>query len=379
MIKIAIALSVLVTLNAYIYKRVLGSRPWLVAMAGLFVLQVIGPLGDHLFLPQLNSRFGLTGPIAMLDWTSYLSLGIVACLAFYGLSLDLFKLLWKAALKPDSFVNLERRSLLTLGFATAGTIGLGVEQAVAGPEVRSVSIPLKGLPTSFDGFRIVQISDLHVGPLIDRDYVVNTVDIANRLKADLIALTGDFVDGSVEYLRSAVAPLALLKSVHGSYFITGNHEYYWGVDAWMGEFERLGATVLDNRHVVIDNGLDSFVLAGISDLSTLRMAGSNQSDPAAALAGSPKDKVKLLLAHHPGSYDMAESAGFDLQLSGHTHAGQFFPFSLLIPLFHRYYQGLNRHKNMWVYVNRGTGYWGPPIRTGVPSEITLITLRSQPI
>ena len=245
---------------------------------------------------------------------------------------------------------------------------------MARPSVRSVTIPLKGLPQSFNGFKIAQISDLHVGPMIGRDYTQSVVNLTNSLNPDLIALTGDFVDGSVAQLAEDVAPLADLRSVHGSFYITGNHEYYWGAEDWMAEFKRLGARVMVNEHERISRGDDHIVLAGIPDLSTLRNQNIESADAEKSLLGVADGVVKILLAHQPNSYEMAYKAGVDLQLSGHTHAGQFFPFSPLIRFFQRYYQGLNRHDSMWIYVNSGTGYWGPPLRTGVPSEITLITL-----
>jgi len=158
------------------------------------------------------------------------------------------------------------------------------------------------------------------------------------------------------------------------YFVTGNHEYYWNAPAWSAEMRRLGARVLDNEHVVLQRGAGHLVLAGVPDYSTRHLPEGQRSDPARALRGAPADAVKILLAHQPASYADAQAAGFDLQLSGHTHGGQYFPFSQLIRFFQRYYKGLNRHGGLWVYVNRGTGYWGPPLRAGVPAEITLLTL-----
>jgi len=379
MIKVVIALSVLSILNAYVVIRVIGRNrmPLWLALA-FFGLQLLGPFGDRLLFPILKRFTDVTLPFTVLDWLSYLALGLLACLFLYGLVADLARVIWNYAAK-DSTVNFERRALLTLGGATLGTTVIGVGQAVAGPSVRMVTIPLKGLPPSFDGFKIAQISDLHVGPMIGRDYTQNVVSITNGLAPDLVALTGDFVDGSVEQLKDDVAPLADLKSVHGSYYITGNHEYYWGAAPWIAEFKRLGARVLSNDHVLIRRSDDRFILAGIPDLSTLRNSDIESASAEQALQGSPDGLVKILLAHQPNSYDMASKAGFDLQISGHTHAGQFFPFSPFIRFFQRYYQGLNRHENLWIYVNSGTGYWGPPLRTAVPSEITLITLRSETV
>jgi predicted MPP superfamily phosphohydrolase len=265
---------------------------------------------------------------------------------------------------------------MTLGLATAGTTVLGVAQAVAGPEMVPVDIPLKGLPPAFDGFRIVQISDLHAGPIIGLPYVEDVVAKAMAAQPDLIVLTGDFVDGEPDQLRGDLAPLASLSAAHGVFYIPGNHEYYWGLDRWIEEFRALGATPLINEHRVVSMGDDRLVLAGIADLAAGRFDGAAQPDIDRALADTPAGVPRILLAHQPNSYVLTEGKDIALQLSGHTHAGQYFPFSLLIGLFHRYYKGLNRHGDMWVYVNRGTGFWGPPLRTTVPSEITLLTLRA---
>jgi predicted MPP superfamily phosphohydrolase len=198
--------------------------------------------------------------------------------------------------------------------------------------------------------------------------------MANELQPDLIALTGDFIDGTVEELRDDAAPLAQLSAPQGVWFVTGNHEYYWDAAAWVQEFRRLGIRVLVNQHEVIRKGSDAVILAGITDYSTRHSNRTDASDAKKALEGAPKGLVKILLAHQSASYAAAHAAGFDLQLSGHTHAGQYFPYTLLIGFFQKYYKGLNRHDNMWVYVNTGTGYWGPPLRAGVPAEISLIRL-----
>jgi predicted MPP superfamily phosphohydrolase len=205
----------------------------------------------------------------------------------------------------------------------------------------------------------------------------NVVNIANGLKPDLIALTGDFVDGTIVELAEDIAPISQFQSPQGSFYITGNHEYYWGAEAWIEHFKILGLNVLANEHRLIKKDGAAIVLAGVNDYSTLRMGTDEACNPQKSIDGAPSGLVKILLAHQPVTYDMAEKAGFDLQLSGHTHAGQYFPFSLLIRFFQKYYKGLNRYKNMQIYVNIATGYWGPPLRTGVPTEITLITLRPE--
>ena len=238
-----------------------------------------------------------------------------------------------------------------------------------------MDVPIDGLPAEFDGYRIAQVSDLHVGPTIGADFAQTVVDTVNGLRPDLVALTGDLVDGSVEHLSEGIAPLGSLKSQDGVFFVTGNHEYYSGVRAWCRKMADLGAQVLLNSHQVVSRGSARMLVAGVTDYSAGRMLPSHKSDVSAALAGAPDCDIKMLLAHQPKSAEAAGPHGFDLQLSGHTHGGQIFPWTLVVPLVHRFSRGLYAFGSGWVYVNPGTGYWGPPMRVGVPSEITLLTLR----
>jgi hypothetical protein len=245
--------------------------------------------------------------------------------------------------------------------------------------VVTVRVPLAGLPAPLQGFTIVQISDIHVGPTIRARYVEAIVEAVNRLKPDLVAITGDLVDGSVAELGEQVAPLRRLVSRHGTFFVTGNHEYYSGAAPWIAELERLGIKVLHNEHVVIERAGAKLVLAGVPDYGAGHFDQSHRSDPQAALAGAPaRAAVKVLLAHQPRTAPAAAQAGFDLQLSGHTHGGQFLPWTFFVRLQQPFTAGLHRLGRMWVYVSRGTGYWGPPKRLGAPSEITEIKLISSP-
>jgi predicted MPP superfamily phosphohydrolase len=324
------------------------------------VLQVMGPLLYRAYPDRFTNSF-------ILHWLTYTTLGLFASLFFYTVFADAVLLVWSFLNKGTDNVDLERRNVLLVGGLTLGTTVLGLAQTAAGPRLEEVEIPIRNLPDSFVGFRIAQISDLHVGPLIRKSYVQNVVNMVTECKPDLIALTGDFADGAVRHLRDDIMPLSELKAPYGKFFVTGNHEYYWEPKEWLDLHREMGARILNNEHVVIEKGGDKLVVAGVNDIS-------QDSNPKAAAAGAPIGVPKILLAHQPASYKEAYEAGFDLQLSGHTHAGQFFPWSLVVKLAQKYYKGLNRHENMWVYVNRGTGYWGPPIRFGVPSEITLLKL-----
>ncbi len=300
-------------------------------------------------------------------------------------SLFVLTLLREAALLVASAVDLFRPGLIPIAElqawsavavpVIAGLLTLvGFFNARRNAVVRSVDVSIADLPHALHGFTIVQISDVHVGPTIRRRYVDAIVDTVNALDADMIAITGDLVDGSVEQLSPHTEPLARLSSRHGSYFVTGNHEYYSGVGGWVDELRRLGLCVLMNEHVVLDHGGESVVIAGVTDFSAHHYHESHRSDPAAAMAGAPPAAVRVLLAHQPRSAFVAETAGYDLQLSGHTHGGQFWPWNFFVRMQQPFTAGLKRLGNLWVYTSRGTGYWGPPKRVGAPSEITRLRL-----
>jgi predicted MPP superfamily phosphohydrolase len=237
--------------------------------------------------------------------------------------------------------------------------------------VKEVDVPIAGLSAALQGFTIVQLSDVHVGSSVKRPYVQAIVDAVNRLDADAVAITGDLVDGRVADLHGDVAPLADLRSRHGTFFVTGNHEYYSGAREWSSWLARLGLTVLNNEHVVLQHGGGTLVMAGVTDYGAGHFEPEQRSDPVRAMQGAPADAgLRVLLAHQPRSAPAAADAGFEVQLSGHTHGGQIWPFHLFIPLQQPFVAGLRKLRQLWVYTSRGTGYWGPPMRIGAPSEIT---------
>ncbi|ADU63499.1 MULTISPECIES: metallophosphoesterase [Pseudodesulfovibrio] len=253
--------------------------------------------------------------------------------------------------------------------------GYSIFEARRNPVVVQNDLSVPGLPPGLDGFTIAQISDTHIGPTLRGGWMRMVVDEVNALGADMVVHTGDMVDGSVSALRREVAPLAELKARHGVWLCTGNHEYYSGVEAWLEESARLGMRPLVDEHTLIDTGQGRILLAGVADYRAPIIHPAHASSPAAAMAAAPDHDVSILLAHQPMSIYEASRAGFDIQLSGHTHGGQFFPWTLAIHLFQPYVRGLHWHENTLLYVNTGTGYWGPPMRLGTAPEITLHTLR----
>jgi len=395
-----IAICIWVTAHLYVGTRLihgshLRTRWKIVAWAALLTMMTLGP--SALFIRGIPHKG--TGLIA-LEWASYLSMGFFLILLPSVLVRDLG---WLVGAAVDSVVAAVRRVSLArrrvgvparsvlpvdpdrrrfllqsmnvglVGFS--GTLtGFGVYEARRTPDVVRVDIPIVDLPPDLAGFRIAQITDTHVGPMIRREMMQEFVAVANALEPDMIAVTGDLADGYLPEMRPHVEPVADLRAPHGVYFVTGNHEYYWDYEGWIAEVRRLGLTVLLNEHRVLERGSGRILLAGVTDYSAGRYNLAAASDPMAALAGAPRADVKIVLAHQPKSIYEVSDTGYDLQISGHTHGGQFFPWGLFVHLLQPYVAGLHRHGNTWIYVSRGTGYWGPPLRIAAPPEITLLTL-----
>ncbi len=368
-------------LHAYLGARLLPSLAAWPAIQGsvaalLVVTFVAMPFG-------LGGRRLQSKRIALaMTWVGLLCMGLFSSLLVLTLLRDAFLVVahgvawaWPEGvdlprLAADSALAVPALGLLVtlVGFANARRTAAVV----------TVEVPIDALPPALHGFTIAQISDVHVGPTIRRPYLRAIVEKVNRIGADMVAVTGDLVDGSVRDLAPHVAPLAGLESTHGTFFVTGNHEYYSGAAGWVRELERLGVTVLQNQHVVLRHGAGQIVIAGVTDYSAGRFEAGRRSDPHAAIHGAPAGTVRVLLAHQPRSAGEAQKAGFHLQLSGHTHGGQFLPWNLFVRLQQPFTAGLHRLHGLWVYTSRGTGYWGPPKRFGAPSEITRLRLVPAP-
>jgi predicted MPP superfamily phosphohydrolase len=260
-----------------------------------------------------------------------------------------------------------------VGALVLALAGLALRSGLSLPAVRRVEIALARWPRALDGFRIVQISDIHIGPVLGRRFAERLTARVNALAPDLVAVTGDLVDGSVEALRDEVEPFAALAAGHGVYFVTGNHDVYSGGNSWVERVRELGLRVLRNERVAI-GGADGFDLAGVDDHRGDWVRGSTE-DLDAAFAGRDASRAVILLAHDPGTFRRAAKRGVDLQLSGHTHGGQFWPFNYLVRLAVPYVAGLHRVGASQLYVSRGSGFWGPPMRLLAPAEITEIVLR----
>ena len=330
-----------------------------------YALMLAGLMARAIQTRSLADRVAAAGLFAVSLFSS---------LFVFTLLRDLVLLVAIVALSPRHVHSLQTTSALLVVGIAAFVTAVGFAGARRRARIVNVDVPLDNLPLALQGFSIAQISDVHVGSTIKRQYVDAIVDAVNGLKADLIAVTGDLVDGSVQELARHIAPLARLRARHGAFLVTGNHEYYSGERAWTAEFRRLGLHVLLNEHVVVSHQGAPLVVAGVTDYSAHHFNPAQRSDPAAALSGAPPDAAKILLAHQPRSAPAAATAGFDLQLSGHTHGGQFWPWNLFVRFQQPFTAGLHRLNHLWVYISRGTGYWGPPNRFGAPSEITLLRL-----
>ncbi|MFV2017448.1 metallophosphoesterase [Micromonospora sp. LOL_023] len=280
---------------------------------------------------------------------------------------------------PSRRLLLARGVAVFAGLTAAGVTGYGVRTALGPPRLDRVRIPLARLPRAMDGLRIATVSDIHIGPLTGPAHTARIVELINSLDADLVAVVGDLVDGTVTELGSSAAPLADLRSRYGSFFVTGNHEYYSGVEEWVAEVNRLGLQVLVNeRREIVTSG-------GVLDLAGVNDATGETAGVSGPLAGPDYDRALgdrdpgrpvVLLAHQPVQAQEAARYGVDLQLSGHTHGGQLVPFNLLVGLVQPVVSGLGSVDGTQVYVTNGAGFWGPPVRVGAPPQVSLVELRA---
>jgi predicted MPP superfamily phosphohydrolase len=309
-----------------------------------------------------------------LRWISYLWLGTFGLVLVTVAGMDLLFAVLKWA-QPAMFEDWGSAKALAILAVAAPAVAWGVYTARGAATIEKVDVAIRGLGEKFEGLRIVQISDLHVGETLGDAFLQRVVGQVNALKPDVVAITGDLVEGSVHHIREQLAALAKLQSTHGVFYVTGNHEYYHGGAAWEDEVRRLGVNVLHNEHRVLTREDDALVIAGVTDHDAHHFGAHHASRPDHALADAPKGAPRILLAHQPRSARHAAPHGVDLQLSGHTHGGQMFPWMFFVLFQQPVISGLRELYGIQVYTNRGTGYWGPPIRLGPRPEITELTLR----
>ena len=360
--------------HRYIWARLVRDAALPAAWArGLTVALVALAMSVPLaFFAMRGLPRGLGAP---LSWVAYVWMGFLLYLflltALSDAGRGIAALVGALPKDPERRLFLARAVAAIVGGAAAAIGAGGMANALRGFDVKRVRIPLAKLPPRASGYAIVQMSDVHVGPTIGKSFVEGVVRETNALEPDMVVITGDLVDGSVDELRALVAPLAGLRAKDGVYFVTGNHEYYSGADAWIAHLATLGVRVLRNERVDV-RGL--FDLAGVDDASSGRMLPHHGQDVARATEGRDPSRALVLLAHQPKALRDAVPAGVDLQLSGHVHGGQMIPFNWLVRLDQPLVAGLHLVEKTWVYVSQGTGYWGPPMRVGSGAELTRIEL-----
>jgi predicted MPP superfamily phosphohydrolase len=357
-------------------------KPWnIVAWVGLILFFVL-PIASMVFIRRSG------GTPLLLSWITYVGLGFISFVFFLLLLRDtLWFLAWigrkisalvsHKKIEPDPSRRqflLQSMNLGVVGAAALAT-SYGIYEARKTPGLVDLDIPIPRLPQAFDGFRIVQICDIHAGLTVDQGWIETVVKEVQKQSPDLIAFVGDMVDGSVPGLESTVAPFADLRAPFGKFFTTGNHEYYSGANPWIKQADVLGFDVLMNEHRKIEKNGSSIVLAGITDYSAGQFYKEQASDPHKAVEQAAIDDVKILMAHQPRSLYQFGDLRIDFTMHGHTHGGQFIPWNWFATLGQPFIKGLHRWNDGLVYVSKGTGYWGPPVRLGARSEVTVFTLR----
>lgn len=357
----------------YVWERLIQTaglaEPVRQLLLGFFVV-------GYLLQASRWALYKVKGDLSWLIGPAYFSFGLLSHLFLATLAKDLLSLVWwgisaDTYLRWDDTVNPWMSYLIFFGCFALSL--WGAQSAYEGPELKEVDIDT-GHGVTQTPLRVVQLSDIHVGPIIKKTYIEDVVRRVNELEADVICITGDLGDGMPEHLTEDLLPLSKMKSRMGVYYVTGNHEYYWNINGWIRAVKALGMKVLFNDGELLPTEKRPVWLGGVPDISAWRIRPDHTHSPEQAAVGAPANAYKILLAHQPRSCFTAEKAGFDLMLSGHTHGGQYLPFTWIVHWFNPFSQGLGRLNALQVYVNVGTGFWGPPLRLGVMSEITLLKI-----
>ncbi len=391
---IVVILGIFGLAHVYIWKRLIkdttatGRVRW--TLTGVLII-LAALLVSALLLPRVTP----VGDAAWIAWPGYLWFAAVGYLLLTLLALEPIRLALRGwvnrASEParqvagdesgttaravNRRVFLARTSAAAAGAASVGLVGVGAVTALGAPELLHVPVRLRRLDPALNGFRIAVVSDIHLGALLGRKHTERIVRIINEAEPDLVAIVGDLVDGSVEDLGWAAEPLRDLSSREGTFFVTGNHEYFTSdTDAWLRRLDELGVRTLRNENTAIGRAGAAFDLAGINDVT-----GARSSDPPdfdRALSGLDGSRPTVLLAHQPVMVSQASARGVDLQLSGHTHGGQTWPFGYVVAAVQPSLAGMSVVDNTQLYVSRGAGFWGPPVRVGIPPEITVLSLQA---
>jgi predicted MPP superfamily phosphohydrolase len=372
---LSVFLTLAVAIHFYLAQRLVLAPAWPAGLQGL-LLGMLGA-GFVALLVQVFVRRRTSRALGALAWSAYTWLGLVFLLLVATLASDGVLALLGAAAPAGATdgAGVARGQALLAGVVGLTLAATALRGGLAPPSLVRVEIPLARWPRALDGFRIVQLSDIHLGPLLDRRFAASLAERVNALAPDLVVVTGDLVDGGVRRVGEEVEPLGALRARHGVWFVTGNHDFYSGADDWVARVTALGWRALRNERVAIEAGGAGFDLAGVDDHHGALVEPGGGEDLERALAGRDPARPVVLLAHDPATFRRALRRDVDLQLSGHTHGGQIWPFRWAVRLTVPWVEGLHRVGRSALYVSRGTGFWGPPMRLGAPAEITEIALR----
>jgi len=372
---IAIFLGLLASAHYYLVHRIALDPAWPKGAAIALISMMVLGSGALIVHGLLWRRLGVAA--RPISWVAYVWLGLLFYLLVSAASLDLATVgLGLAGEEFEELVSstayLRGRALMILAIATLAS-GFALARGTAAPITKRIDIALENFPESLDGFRIVQISDIHIGPMLDRRFSKLLVDRVDALKPDLIAVTGDLVDGRVSHLEDEVAPFRDLSAPHGVYFVTGNHDYYSGADEWTEHVMSFGWRPLRNESTTIERDGGQFSLVGVDDPHGAMLNGHGGEDLALALRDVNPSHATVLLAHDPATFRRTKKTHVGLQISGHTHGGQIWPFRWAVRAVTPWVAGHYHVGDHQIYVSCGTGYWGPPMRLGTRAEITEFT------
>jgi predicted MPP superfamily phosphohydrolase len=372
-VSVSVFLGVLFGLHAYLGLRLFVApawpAPWAALGEGLLALLAVTMLAGLML-----TRREPTWWTRATQWVAFVWLGAFGVLLSAVVAADGVGAVLRWTGVVEDVHALARGKALVVFAVVLPAVVFAFFTARGRAKVERVTVSVEGLGAGLSGLKVVQISDIHIGPTLDAAWLRRVVAQVNALEPDVVAVTGDLVDGSVDALREQMTPLTELRAKHGVFYVTGNHEYYHGGRAWAAEVARLGLTVLHNEHRVVERDGARLVVAGVTDYNAGSIDPEHASRPDLALAGAAADVPRLLLAHQPRTALSLQGLRVDLQLSGHTHGGQIFPFMFFVKFQQPVVQGLATVAGVRVYTHRGTGYWGPPLRLGPAPEIAELTL-----
>ena len=371
---LVIVTGVVIAAHWYIGLRMIRDAQWPAPVQSVLWLTLWAAFGS-IFLGFFGGRLLPRSLARITQWVGFIWMGMFGLLLTTSLATDLaFFLAGQMTAKGPEW---GRAQALMVAALVGPALAWGFFVARRTPVVERTDVPIKGLGPAFEGLKIAQLTDVHIGETLDRRFLKRVAAQVNALQPDVIVVTGDAIDGPLTKLKDEVAAFGELKAPLGVFYVTGNHEYYHGAAAWIAEMKRLGLQPLINEHRVLEKNGDQLVIGGVPDVEGARFSASHAPSVEAAFAGAPlpEKAPRILLAHQPLFARRAGGQGVQLMLSGHTHGGQIFPFMFLVRLQQPVIAGFHELSGVPTYTSRGTGYWGPPFRVGPSSEIALLTLK----